>query len=83
MEILYKNKALEMAINDFEKFCKFAGVNSNQLKVCIEREKGLTLQQIANKLRIPKSTVNDICDRCFSEENNKSTKEENIKSFLI
>lgn len=67
MERQYKDKALELAIDDFEKFCKYAGVNSNQLKVCIERDKGLTLQQITNKLNIPKSTVKDICDRCFVE----------------
>lgn len=67
MESLYKDKALALAIDDFEKFCKFAGVNSTQLKVCIERSKGLTLQQITNKLKIPKSTVKNICDRCFSK----------------
>ena len=71
----YVNKALELAIDDFDKFCKFAGVNSNQLMVCIERAKGLTLQQITNKLQIPKSTVKDICDRCFVGEIDKSTKE--------
>lgn len=63
----YKHEALEMAIADFEQFCKLAGVNSIQLAVCIERNNGLSLQQISNKLEIPRSTVNDICDRCFSE----------------
>lgn len=74
METHYKNKALELAIDDFEKFCKYAGVNSTQLKVCIERSKGLSLQQIANKLTIPKSTVKDICDRCLTEESGKQSK---------
>ena len=73
MESKYKDKALEMAINDFEKFCKYAGVNSTQLKVCIERNKGLTLGQISHKLRIPKSTVKDICDRCFVESYKSTT----------
>lgn len=59
-----KDKAIQMAIDDFEKFCIYAGVNSKQLLVCIEREKGLSLQQIANKLRISKSYVKKICDRC-------------------
>lgn len=56
--------ALEMAIQDFEKFCLYAGVNSNQLKVCIEKSKGLSIRRIALKTNIPKSTVKDICDRC-------------------
>lgn len=68
-----KDAALEMAIDDFEKFCNFAGVNKTQLAVCIERQKQiaskkLSLQKIANKLKIPKSTVKDICDRCFVSE---------------
>lgn len=63
-----KDAALEMAINDFEQFCSFAGVNKTQLAVCIERQKKLSLQQIAMKLNIPKSTVKDICDRCFKSD---------------
>lgn len=67
MNPIYKSTALELAIDDFDKFCKYAGVNSTQLAVCIERSKGLSLQQVANKLNIPKSTVKDICDRCSVE----------------
>ena len=77
MNARYKSKALELALDDFDKFCKYAGVNSTQLMVCIERSKGLTLQQITNKLQIPKSTVKDICDRCFVEVKYKSTTKEN------
>lgn len=80
MEQNYKNKALELAIDDFDKFCKFAGVDSKQLIVCIERSKGLTLQQITNKTSIPKSTVKDICDRCFSGVVCKPPKVAKIKS---
>ena len=61
-----------MAIADFEKFCKYAGVNSTQLKVCLERTKGLSFGQIAQKLNIPRSTVNNICDRCFSAEDKEA-----------
>ncbi|WP_428067414.1 hypothetical protein [Chryseobacterium gambrini] len=53
-----------MAIEDFDKFCKYAGVNPTQLKVCIERSKGLSYGQISQKLNVPRATVNDICDRC-------------------
>lgn len=63
----YKHESLEMAIADFEKFCKYAGVNYTQLQVCIEKTKGLTLGQISNKLDIPRTTVKRICDRCFEE----------------
>lgn len=61
----YKKDALEMAIEDFDKFCKYAGVNPIQLKVCIERSKGLSYGQISQKLNVPRATVNDICDRCI------------------
>jgi DNA-binding MarR family transcriptional regulator len=53
-----------MALTDFEKFCKYAGVNNKQLNVCIERSKGLSLGQISMKLKISKSYVKKICDRC-------------------
>lgn len=63
----YTNIALQLAIQDFEKFCKISGVNMIQLKVCIERERGLSLQQISNKLNIPKTNVNTLCDKCFKD----------------
>jgi hypothetical protein len=56
--------ALQMAISDFDKFCKYAGVNPIQLKVCIERNKNLSYGQISQKLKVPRATVKDICDRC-------------------
>lgn len=61
----YTHLALQIAIHDFVKFCKMSGVNMNQLKVCIERERGLSLQQIANKLEIGKDTVYAMTNRCF------------------
>lgn len=64
MSIDYSNLALQIAIQDFEKFCKMSGTNMNQLKCCIERERGLSLQQIAYKLEIKKSTVKSMTDRC-------------------
>lgn len=60
-----KDTALQLAIQDFEKFCSYARVNSKQLKVCIDRDKGLSYQQIANKLRISRSYVKKISDRCI------------------
>lgn len=61
-----KKSALEMAIADFDKFCKYAGVNPIQLKVCIERNKNLSYGQISQKLNVPRATVKDICDRCIN-----------------
>lgn len=61
----YKHEALEMAIQDFDKFCKYAGVNSKQLKVCLERSKGLSLGQISKKLTLSRQTVQSICRRCI------------------
>lgn len=63
----YTHLALQIAIQDFNKFCKMSGVNMNQLKVCIERERGLSLQQIANKLEIGKDTVYAMTNRCFKD----------------
>ena len=67
MSLDYTHIALQQAIQDFEKFCKMSGLNMIQLKVCIERERGLSLQQIANKLEIPKANVNFFCNKCFKE----------------
>lgn len=64
----YTHLALQIAIQDFNKFCKMSGVNMNQLKVCIERERGLSLQQIANKLKIGKDTVYAMTNRCFKTD---------------
>ena len=64
----YTHLALQIAIQDFNKFCKMSGVNMNQLKVCIERERGLSLQQIANKLEIGKDTVYAMTNRCFKTD---------------
>lgn len=69
-KIDYTHIALQLAIEDFNKFCKMSGVNMDQLKVCIERERGLSLQQISNKLNIPKGTVKFICDKCFANKEN-------------
>lgn len=60
----YRNQALEMALEDLDNFCKCAGVDFKQLKVCIENNRGLSLGQISKKLTVPKSTVRDIVGKC-------------------
>lgn len=61
----HRNLALEIAVQNFEEFCNFAGVNKQQLSICIERQKGKSYGQISQKLNVPKSTVKDTCDRCI------------------
>lgn len=60
----YRNLALEMALENLDKFCKVAGVDFKQFKVCVERSRGLSLGQISQKLSVPKSTVRDIVNKC-------------------
>lgn len=65
LSVEHRNLALEMAVQNFEEFCNFAGVNKQQLLICIERQKGKSYGQISQKLNVPKSTVQDTCDRCI------------------
>lgn len=67
MTLDYTNIALQIAIHDFDKFCMMAGVNMNKLKCCLERERGLSLQQISNKTGIKKSTVKFLTDQCLKK----------------
>ena len=62
--LIERNELLELAISDFNKFCKFSGVNFIKLRVCIDIEKGKTLGQISNNLNIPKSTIRDTAKKC-------------------
>lgn len=65
IEIKYIKKSIKLALADFELFCKYAGVQSIQLKVCIERSNGLTFGQISKKLNVSRPTVQSMCNRCF------------------
>lgn len=60
----YKQLALEMAVDDFDKFCKNAGVNFNHFKICIEKSRGLTTGQICNKLKLTKMVVRHAMKKC-------------------
>lgn len=60
----FENKIHEMALADFELFCKMAGINKKQLFVCFSIQKGLSLGQIGLKLKIGKSTVFAIAQKC-------------------
>lgn len=60
----YKHLALEMAVEDFEKFCKCAGLNFNQFKICVEKSRGLTIGQICNKLKLTKMVVRHASKQC-------------------
>lgn len=64
MNIDYRQMALTLALQDFEKFCRMAGVNMMQFKICTERERGLSLQQIATKLGVTKDAVYTATKKC-------------------
>ena len=53
----FERKLMEIAINDFEEFCRLGGANIERAFICIELGKGKSLQQIATKLGIHKSKV--------------------------
>jgi DNA-binding NarL/FixJ family response regulator len=60
----FENKIHELALADFELFCKMAGINKRQLFICFSLQKGLSLGQIGLKLKIGKSTVFAIAQKC-------------------
>lgn len=53
-----------LALTDFERFCHIAKVDVIQLKACILRAKGKSLQQISIRLNTPKSTIKDKVRKC-------------------
>lgn len=57
-------KLRELAILDFDKFCQIAGVDKVQATICLERQKGRSLQAIAQRMNMPKSTVESRCKKC-------------------
>lgn len=57
-------KLRELAVLDFDKFCQIAGVDKVQAAICMERQKGRSLQAIAHKMNMPKSTVDARCKKC-------------------
>lgn len=54
----------ELAVTDFALFCEIANIDKKKIIVCMDRMAGKSLQQIANKYDIPKSTIQDICKKC-------------------
>ncbi len=64
----------ELATLDFQKFLQLAKVDTLQIYVCMEKQKGKTLQQIVNAakhkgLEISKTTVHDRCKKCSDNPN--------------
>jgi len=57
-------KLQELALTDFNQFCQLTGVDKIKAFVCIERAKGLTFQQIANKLGVSRQTIWKRCKKC-------------------
>ncbi|KAA5532654.1 hypothetical protein F0919_17895 [Taibaiella lutea] len=59
-----KEQLRELALLDMDKFLKLTGVDMVQVVVCSERAKKKSLQQIANKVKLSKSTVQSRCRKC-------------------
>ena len=57
-------KLRELAVLDFDRFCQIAGVDKVQAAICLERTKGRSLQAIAHKMQMPKSTIESRCKKC-------------------
>lgn len=57
-------KLQEMALVNFEVFCKMAGVDRTQAFVCFEIARGKSMRAIAMKIKIGKSTVHLIKNNC-------------------
>lgn len=59
-----KNDLQQLALTDWDKFVKLINLDISSLEVCKRRKKGQTLQQIANAMQMPRSTVQRKCDTC-------------------
>jgi len=54
----------ELAVLDFQKFCRITNIDKVQVFICLERKKGRSMQYIANKAKMAKSTVINRCKKC-------------------
>lgn len=53
-----------LAVLDFEKFCKLTAIDKVQVFICMEHQKGKSLQQIANRTKLSKTSVHNRCKKC-------------------
>lgn len=53
-----------LALTDWNKFMDVIGIDATQMTICVEKEKGKSWQQIANKVNLPKSTVRNRYKQC-------------------
>jgi hypothetical protein len=70
----------ELASVNWEKFVKLTGIDRVQVVICAEREKGRSLQQIANKLKkaghpISRQAVGGRCKKCKPKPDTSSQNE--------
>jgi hypothetical protein len=65
-------KLQELAVTDFEVFCKLFGINKTQAFVCFEVHKKKSFGQIAIKLKLSRTAVYVYAKKCpKSEDVNK------------
>lgn len=59
-----KNELRQLALTNFDKFLEVTGVDLTTLKICKQHERGKSLQQIANLMQMPKTTISRRCKVC-------------------
>lgn len=59
-----KNELQQLALTDWNKFLSITGIDVSSLEICKRRKKGQTLQQIANAMQMPRSSVQSRCKTC-------------------
>jgi hypothetical protein len=57
------NQIRTLALTDTQKLIDLY-IDKDKLKICLQRKGGKSFQQIANSMKMPKSTVRDKCKAC-------------------
>jgi len=54
----------EMAVTDWNKFKMITGLDIVQYTICKQKKKGTSIRAIANRMKMPRTTINDRCKKC-------------------
>lgn len=55
----------ELAVTDWNKFIELTGIDTVQVSICLQRKKGKSMRQIAQKTGMPVGTVQRRCKKCM------------------
>lgn len=64
LEQQIKDNLRNLALTNFDEFMQVVGIDMDTLKICHQRRKGKSLQQIANMMQMPKATIQYKCKVC-------------------